>query len=83
MKDGKIEALKRARENFENPARCRGPGFMSPNIATQQPRKGWNELAVRFQQVVHSSKTREADCDEQSVQPGRPEWTFTRMHDLP
>src|ERR1051326_3395988 len=25
-------------------------------------------LAVRFQEVVHSSKTREADCDEQSTQ---------------
>ena len=40
-------------------------------------------LAVTFQQVVHSSKTREADCDEQSTQPGAPEWTFIRMHDLP
>jgi len=27
-----------------------------------------NELAVTFQEVVHSSKTREADCDEQSTQ---------------
>jgi len=39
-------------------------------------------LTVTFQQVVHSSKTRDADCDEQSVQSGAPEWTFTRMHDL-
>jgi transposase len=31
-----------------------------------------------FKQVVHSSKTRDADCDEQSVQSGRPEWTFIR-----
>src|SRR6185312_4737739 len=40
-------------------------------------------LGVTFQEVVHSSKTREADCDEQSTQPGAPEWTFIRMHDLP
>jgi hypothetical protein len=40
-------------------------------------------LTVIFQQVVHSRKTREADCDEQSVQLWRPEWTFIRMHDLP
>ena len=46
------------------------------------PGEGWG-LTVTFQEVVHSSKTREADCDEQSVQPGAPEWTFTRMHDLP
>jgi hypothetical protein len=38
---------------------------------------------VTFQEVVHSSKTRDADCDEQSVKPGEPEWTFIRMHDLP
>jgi len=40
-------------------------------------------VAVTFQQVVHSSKTREADCDEQSVSSWRPEWTFIRMPDLP
>ncbi|MBZ5494722.1 MAG: hypothetical protein LAO76_27690 [Acidobacteriia bacterium] len=40
-------------------------------------------LNVTFQEVVHSSKTREADCDEQSTQIWRPEWTFIRMHDLP
>src|SRR5579864_7247485 len=40
-------------------------------------------LAVTFQEVVHSSKTREADCDEQSTQSGGPEWTSIRMHDLP
>jgi hypothetical protein len=38
---------------------------------------------VTFQEVVHSRKTREADCDEQSVLPWRPEWTFIRMPDLP
>jgi hypothetical protein len=37
---------------------------------------------VTFQEVVHSSKTREADCDEQSTQIWRPEWTFIRMPDL-
>jgi hypothetical protein len=40
-------------------------------------------LAVTFQEFVHSNKTREADCDEQSVQPGEPEWTFRRVPDLP
>ena len=34
-----------------------------------------------FQEVVHSSGTREADCDEQSSFRGPIEWTFTRMPD--
>jgi hypothetical protein len=42
-----------------------------------------HRLAVTFQEVVPSSKTREADCDEQSVQIWKPEWTFIRMPDLP
>src|SRR5258708_39776599 len=52
-------------------------------LAIIQPQRGDQRLAVRFQQVVHSSKTREADCDEQSTPSGRPEWTSIRMHDLP
>ena len=38
--------------------------------------------AVIFQEVVHSTGTREADCSEQSPR-GEIEWTFTRMPDLP
>src|SRR5208337_955034 len=37
---------------------------------------------VIFQDVVHSERTGEADCAEQSSFPGVPEWTFTRMPDL-
>ena len=38
---------------------------------------------VIFQEVVHSIRTGEADCDEQSSFPGKTEWTSTRMPDLP
>jgi predicted CXXCH cytochrome family protein len=38
---------------------------------------------VIFQEVVHSIRTGEADCDEQSSFPGEIEWTSTRMPDLP
>jgi hypothetical protein len=44
---------------------CRAPNF---------PRPSAPGLGVTFQEVVHSSKTREADCDEQSTQIWRPEW---------
>jgi hypothetical protein len=40
-------------------------------------------LSVTFQEVVHSGKTREADCDEPSTQSGGSEWTSIKMHDLP
>src|SRR5947209_15233359 len=36
---------------------------------------------VIFQEVVHSIRTREADCDEQSSFRGQTEWTSTRMPD--
>jgi hypothetical protein len=40
-------------------------------------------LAVIFQEVVHSIRTGEADCDEQSSFRGKIEWTYIRMPDLP
>jgi hypothetical protein len=40
------------------------------------------QLAVMFQEVVHSVKTREANCGKQFTSKGSTEWTSTRMPDL-
>jgi hypothetical protein len=36
---------------------------------------------VRFQEVVHSNQTEEAECASNQILLGRNEWTFTRMPD--
>jgi len=36
---------------------------------------------VRFQEVVHSNQTEEAECASSQILLGRPEWTYTRMPD--
>src|SRR5271166_5743946 len=54
------------------------PDF-APTLSQRRRKDG---APVIFQDVVHSERTGEADCAEQSSFPGVPEWTFTRMPDL-
>jgi hypothetical protein len=76
-----IAEIRRVRERCPifNPLICTAATASILGITPRQLRYRHRDLAVSFQEVVHSALTEEAEVAEASDSKGRTEWTPIRM----